>query len=123
MAERVLPVNAYTTLDLVDAEREGHGWTQETLGVVNVTTDADGAVVLALELDDGASDGDTIAEAPCHGDHSPYSTTDGGPPDADRAPSHPDAIPHHADRIRLSPDDARTLARALEDGADRVDAD
>ncbi|WP_232687012.1 DUF6360 family protein [Halobacterium zhouii] len=50
MPERVLPVNAYTTLDLAAYEAEGHGWLDESHAVVDVATE-DGQVILELEAD------------------------------------------------------------------------
>lgn len=53
MADRIMRVNAYTTLDLLDAEAEGHDFTEEAFAVVNVTSpraDPD-HVSLQLELD------------------------------------------------------------------------
>jgi len=40
MADRILKVNAYTTFDLLDGVVEGHGFTEEALAVLNVTTDS-----------------------------------------------------------------------------------
>jgi hypothetical protein len=53
MADRIMKVNAYTTLDLLDGEIEGHGFTENAHAVVNVTSprrDPD-HVSLQLELD------------------------------------------------------------------------
>ena len=53
MADRVLKVNAYTTLDLVDARAEGHGFEESAYATLNVTAprnDPD-RVELQLELD------------------------------------------------------------------------
>ncbi len=53
MADRIMKVNAYTTLDLIEGEVEGHGFTEEAYAVVNVTSpkrDPD-HVSLQLELD------------------------------------------------------------------------
>ncbi len=53
MADRIMKVNAYTTLDLLDGEAEGHGFTEDAYAVVNVTSprkDPD-HVSLQLELD------------------------------------------------------------------------
>ncbi|MFB6117354.1 DUF6360 family protein [Halosegnis sp.] len=90
MADRIMRVNAYTTLDLVDAEAEGHGFDEEAYATVNVTsprTDPD-HVEFALELDNTALD----------------------------------TLEAHADRLRLSPAQARELAAALEEEADAVEA-
>lgn len=53
MADRILRVNAYTTFDLLDAVVEGHGFEEEALAVLNVTTPRKNPdhVELQLELD------------------------------------------------------------------------
>jgi hypothetical protein len=53
MADRIMKVNAYTTLDLLEGEAEGHGFTEEAYAVVNVTSprEAPDHVSLQLELD------------------------------------------------------------------------
>lgn len=88
MADRIIKVNAFTTFDLLDGEAEGHGWTEEALAVLNLTS-GDGDVVLELELDN-------------------TETTE---------------IPAHAERVRLSPAEARKLASELKSYADKVEAD
>lgn len=53
MSDRILKVNAYTTLDLLDGRAEGHDFEEEALAVLNVTaprTNPD-SVTLQLELD------------------------------------------------------------------------
>jgi hypothetical protein len=40
MVDRILKVNAYTTFDLLDGVVEGHGFDEEALAVLNVTTDS-----------------------------------------------------------------------------------
>ena len=53
MSDRILSVNAYTTLDLVEGHAEGHEFDEEALAVCNVTTprtDPD-HVKLQIELD------------------------------------------------------------------------
>lgn len=53
MTDRVLKVNAYTTLDLVDARAEGHGFEESAYATLNATSarnDPD-HVELQLELD------------------------------------------------------------------------
>jgi hypothetical protein len=65
MAERILSVTAYTTLDLVAAEAEGHDFEEATDAVLNVSSprnDPD-RVTLALELD-----GTTLDHLPPHAD-------------------------------------------------------
>ncbi|MDG5759017.1 DUF6360 family protein [Natronococcus sp. A-GB1] len=53
MADRLMKVNAYTTLDLVDAVAKGHEFETESFAVVNATADreAPDCVRLQLELD------------------------------------------------------------------------
>ena len=53
MADRIMKVNAYTTLDLLEGEAEGHGFTEEAYAVVNVTSPRNDPdhVSLQLELD------------------------------------------------------------------------
>jgi hypothetical protein len=90
MADRIMTVNAYTTLDLLDGEVEGHGFTEEAYAVLNVTsprTDPD-HVSLQLELDN----------------------------------TELERLEPHADTVRLSPEEARTLAAALEKHAETVEA-
>ena len=53
MPDRIMKVNAYTTLDLLDGEAEGHDFAEEAFAVVNVTSprqDPD-HVSLQVELD------------------------------------------------------------------------
>ncbi|ADJ13400.1 DUF6360 family protein [Halalkalicoccus jeotgali] len=89
MPDRIMKVNAYTTLDLLDAEAEGHGWTDEALAILNVTAPREDPdhVSLRLELDN------TDLEN----------------------------LPAHADSVRLSAQQARTLAAELEKHAARVE--
>ena len=53
MTDRLMKVNAYTTLDLVDAVVKGHDFETESLAVVNATADkeAPDCVRLQFELD------------------------------------------------------------------------
>jgi hypothetical protein len=90
MADRIMRVNAYTTLDLVDASAEGHGFDEEAYATVNVTSprSAPDHVEFAMELDNTSLE--TLAP--------------------------------HADRLRLSPEQARELAAALEAEAESVEA-
>jgi len=63
MVDRLMTVNAYTTLDLVDAVAEGHGFEEEAFATLNVTSprkDPD-HVSLQLELDNTQLD-----ELPAH---------------------------------------------------------
>jgi hypothetical protein len=90
MSDRILKVNAYTTLDLLDAQAEGHGFEESALAVLNVTSDRKNpdSVDLQLELDNTDLDN----------------------------------LPTHADEVSLTPAQARTVAAALEDHADDVEA-
>jgi GMP synthase-like glutamine amidotransferase len=90
MPNRLLKVNAYTTLDLVDAAARGHDFTESGVAVLNVTSprqDPD-HVEFQFEIDNG----------------------------------HLETLPAHADEATLSPEQARTLASALEKHADKVEA-
>ncbi|WP_193565067.1 DUF6360 family protein [Natronorubrum aibiense] len=53
MADRLMKVNAYTTLDLVDAVAKGHDFETEAFAVVNATADKKNpdCVELQFELD------------------------------------------------------------------------
>ncbi|ELZ17412.1 MULTISPECIES: DUF6360 family protein [Natrinema] len=63
MADRLMKVNAYTTLDLVDAVVTGHDFETESLAVVNATANRDDpdCVRLQFELDNM-----TEAHLPAH---------------------------------------------------------
>ena len=58
MTDRLMKVNAYTTLDLVDAVAKGHDFEVESLAVVNATADkeAPDRVRLQFELDNMTED-------------------------------------------------------------------
>ena len=53
MTDRLMKVNAYTTLDLVDAVAKGHDFETEAFAVVNATSDKENPerVRLQFELD------------------------------------------------------------------------
>lgn len=53
MADRIMRVNPSTTLDLLDAEAEGHDFTEEAFPVLNVTSPREDPdhISLQLELD------------------------------------------------------------------------
>ncbi len=70
MADRILKVNAYTTLDLVEARAEGHGFEESAYATVNVTAprnDPD-EVELQFELDNTGLDA-----VPAHADRASLS--------------------------------------------------
>jgi len=89
MSDRLLSVNAYTTLDLIDGEAEAHDFTESAFAVVNATAPRKQPdhVKLELELDNAELEN----------------------------------LPAHADRVRLTPDQARELAGELEKYAARVE--
>ena len=89
MSDRLLAVNAYTTLDLLDGEAEGHDFTDSAYAVVNATAPRKQPdhVKLELELDN----------------------------------TELEHLPAHADRVRLTPEQARELAADLEKYAARVE--
>jgi hypothetical protein len=63
MADRIMTVNAFTTLDLVEARAEGHGFEEEAYATLDVTsprTEPD-HVELQLELDNTQ-----LEELPAH---------------------------------------------------------
>ncbi|QLD85990.1 hypothetical protein HWV23_09715 [Natronomonas halophila] len=53
MVDRIMKVNAFTTLDLLDGEAEGHDFEEEAYAVLNVTSPREDPdhVSLQLELD------------------------------------------------------------------------
>jgi hypothetical protein len=89
MSDRLLSVNAYTTLDLIDGEAEGHDFTESAYAVVNATAPRKQPdhIKLELELDNAELE----------------------------------HLPAHADRVRLTPEQARELAADLETYAARVE--
>jgi hypothetical protein len=89
MSDRILKVNAYTTLDLLDARAEGHDFEEEALAVLNVTSPRKNPdhVELQLELDN----------------------------------TQLERLPAHAEEVTLTPEQARTVAAALEENAEQVE--
>ncbi|CCC39117.1 DUF6360 family protein [Haloquadratum walsbyi] len=65
MSDRLLRVNAYTTLDLADVRARGHDFDVNTLGVVNVTAPRKNPdhVTLQVEIDHT-----TVEMLPAHAD-------------------------------------------------------
>ena len=63
MVDRLMTVNAYTTLDLVDAVAEGHEFEEEAYATLNVTSPRNNPdhVSLQLELDNTG-----LTELPAH---------------------------------------------------------
>jgi len=71
MVDRIMTVNAYTTFDLLDGVVEGHGFEEEALAVLNVTSPKKNPdhVSLQLELDNTQLDSvephaDTVTLSP-----------------------------------------------------------
>jgi hypothetical protein len=90
MADRIMKVNAFTTLDLVDGGAEGHGFEEDAYAVVNVTSPREDPdhVSLQLELDN----------------------------------TELEHLRPHAETVRLSAQEAKTLAADLEKHAEKVEA-
>ncbi|WP_430503803.1 DUF6360 family protein [Haloparvum sp. PAK95] len=90
MVDRLLKVNAYTTLDYVEAEVEGHDLADEAPAVLNVTAAREDPdhVELAFELDDALED------VPHHVDRVPLS--------ADEARKVAADLERHADRVEAA---------------------
>ena len=90
MPNRLLKINAYTTLDLVDATARGHDFEDDAVAVLNVTSARENPdhVQFQLELDN----------------------------------SQLESVTAHADEVTLSPEEARTIADALESHAAKVEA-
>lgn len=88
MTNRLLRVNAYTTLDLVDARVRGHDFETTALGVVNVSTprETPDYVDLQVELDDT-----DLESLPAHVDEITLS--------ADQARALAEALESAADRV------------------------
>lgn len=88
MADRLMRVNAYTTLDLVDAVAKGHDFEEDALGVVNATADRERPehVRLQCELDNM-----TEANLPAHMEEFRLSPTQARKLAAD--------LQKHADRV------------------------
>jgi hypothetical protein len=89
MADRIMKVNAFTTLDLVEGGAEGHGFEEEAYAVLNVTSPREDPehVSLQLELDN----------------------------------TELEHLQPHADTVRLTAEEARTLAADLEKHARKVE--
>ncbi len=51
MADRLISVTAYTTLDLVDAVAKSHEFTEETYGIVNATSPRKNPDVVQLQFE------------------------------------------------------------------------
>lgn len=88
MPNRLLKVNAYTTLDLVDATARGHDFEESGVAVLNVTSPRENPdhVTFQLEIDNSHLDA-----VPAHADEATLS--------ADQARTLADALRSHADKV------------------------
>jgi hypothetical protein len=91
MSDRLLRVNAYTTLDLVDGRARSHEFEADAPGVVNVTAPREDPehVTLAVELD-----GTAIDHLPAHADEIDLSPA--------QARTLADALASTADRVEAA---------------------
>jgi len=98
MADRVLKVNAYTTLDLVDARAEGHGFEESAYATLNATAARNDpeSVALQLELDNT---------------------------ELDALPAHADRVALSPEQARTLADDLETHAERVEQAQRSADAD
>ena len=65
MADRIMRVNAYTTLDLLDGKAEGHGFTDEAFATLNVTSPRRNPDHVSLQLE---LDNTELSNLPAHAD-------------------------------------------------------
>ncbi|MFB6206213.1 MAG: DUF6360 family protein [Haloglomus sp.] len=63
MVDRLMTVNAYTTLDLVDAVAEGHDFEEEAFATLNVTSPRENPDHVSLQLE---LDNTQLTELPAH---------------------------------------------------------
>jgi len=65
MPDRIMKVNAYTTLDLIDGRAEGHGFEEEAFATLNVTSPRKTPDHVSLELE---LDNTELEHLPAHAD-------------------------------------------------------
>lgn len=65
MPDRIMTVNAYTTLDLLDGRAEGHGFEEEAFATLNVTSPRQDPDHVSLELE---LDNTELEHLPAHSD-------------------------------------------------------
>jgi hypothetical protein len=65
MADRIMRVNAYTTLDLLDGKAEGHEFTDEAYATLNVTSPRKSPDHVSLQVE---LDSTQISNLPAHAD-------------------------------------------------------
>jgi len=94
MSNRLLRVNAYTTLDLVDASVRGHDFETTGLGVVNVSTPREDPAHIDLQVEVDNTDVDSL---PAHADEITLT--------ADQARTLASALESAADRVDAAADE------------------
>jgi hypothetical protein len=65
MADRIMRVNAYTTLDLLDGTAEGHDFADESYATLNVTSPRKRPEHLTLQME---LDNTQLSNLPAHAD-------------------------------------------------------
>jgi len=65
MADRIMRVNAYTTLDLLEGRAEGHGFEESAPATLNVSTPRDDPDHVSLQVELDPADLETL---PAHAD-------------------------------------------------------
>jgi hypothetical protein len=73
MVDRLLKVNAFTTLDTVDAAATGHDFEEAALAVLNVTAPREEPDHVALELE---LDNSQLSTLPAHADRARLSAAE-----------------------------------------------
>ena len=91
MPNRLLKVNAYTTLDLVDATARGHDFEESGVAVLNVTSPRENPDHVKFQLEIDNSD---LDELPAHADEATLS--------ADQARTLAAALDKHADKVEAA---------------------
>jgi hypothetical protein len=91
MPNRLLKVNAYTTLDLVDATARGHDFEESGMAVLNATSPRKNPdhVKFQLEIDNSS-----LEALPAHADEVTLS--------AEEARTLADALESHADKVEAA---------------------
>ncbi|WP_128906720.1 DUF6360 family protein [Halorubrum amylolyticum] len=97
MTDRLLRVNAYTTLDLVDGRARGHEFEADAPGVVNVTAPREDPEHVTLEVE---LDGTAIDDLAAHADEVDLSPA--------QARTLADALESTADRVEAAATDDET---------------
>ncbi|WP_311173917.1 DUF6360 family protein [Halobellus ordinarius] len=93
MPNRLLKVNAYTTLDLVDATARGHDFADSGVAVLNVTSPRENPDHIKLQLE---LDNTHLESLPAHADEVTLSPSE--------ARTVADALQSHADKVEAAAD-------------------